>query len=104
MSNIAAISSINSDLVKNTALSGTVSNTDNNNFGTFLQSAVDLINETNQLQQDYNAEKLNVALGYSDNTHDLTIAQSKASTAMQYTIAVRDRFIEAYKEIMNIQI
>jgi flagellar hook-basal body complex protein FliE len=44
------------------------------------------------------------ALGEVDNTHDLTIALQKASTALQYTIAVRDKFLEAYKEIMNMQI
>ena len=50
-----------------------------------------------------NAE-ISFALGEVDNTHDLTIALQKASTALQYTIAVRDKFLEAYKEIMNMQI
>ena len=50
-----------------------------------------------------NAE-ISFALGETDNTHDLTIALQKASTALQYTVAVRDKFLEAYKEIMNMQI
>ena len=32
------------------------------------------------------------------------IAAAKASTALSYTVALRDKFIEAYKEIMQIQI
>lgn len=44
------------------------------------------------------------ALGQSENTHDLTTAQYKALTAIQYTVAVRDKMIDAYKEIMNMQI
>ena len=44
------------------------------------------------------------ALGESDSTHDLTIALEKASTALQYTVAIRDRVLEAYKELMQIQI
>ncbi|MDD6011031.1 MAG: flagellar hook-basal body complex protein FliE, partial [Lachnospiraceae bacterium] len=36
--------------------------------------------------------------------HDLTIALQKASTALQYTVAVRDKLLEAYKEIMNINL
>lgn len=104
MNDIAALNSINSEYIKSAALNSATLDTTDKSFGTFLQSAVDMINETNQLQLDYKKEELNVALGYSDNTHDLTIAQSKAVTALQYTVAVRDKFLEAYKEIMNIQI
>ena len=53
---------------------------------------------------DAENEELKWALGESENTHDLTIALQKASTALQYTVAVRDKFLEAYKEIMQIQI
>lgn len=104
MSDILALSNVTSEYIKSAALNSSTLDTSDNSFGTFLQSAVDTINETNQLQLDYKTEELNVALGYSDNTHDLTIAQSKAETALQYTIAVRDKFLEAYKEIMNISI
>ena len=49
-------------------------------------------------------EELKFALGETDNTHDLLIAMNKASTALQYTVAVRDKFMESYKELMNMQI
>ena len=49
-------------------------------------------------------EKIRFALGETDNTHDLTIAMEKASTALQYTVAIRDKVMEAYKELMQIQI
>ena len=32
------------------------------------------------------------------------IAAKKALTALQYTTAVRDKMLDAYKEIMNMQI
>ena len=44
------------------------------------------------------------ALGYANNTHDLNAIQEKATIALNYTTAVRDRMLEAYKEIMNMQI
>ena len=44
------------------------------------------------------------ALGETENTHDLSIALQKASTALQYTVAVRDKFLQAYREIMQMQI
>jgi flagellar hook-basal body complex protein FliE len=104
VSDIAALSSVGSEYIKSAALKSATLDTDDKSFGTYLQSALDMVNETNRLQLDYKTEELNVALGYSDNTHDLTIAQNKAATALQYTVAVRDKFLEAYKEIMNIQI
>ena len=48
-------------------------------------------------------EEMKWAMGLTENAHDLTIAQSKASSALTYTVAVRDKVLEAYKEIMNMQ-
>ena len=73
-------------------------------FSSFLQSAVNQINETNSYIHDQEEEEIKLALGLTDNTHDLAIAQSKAAAALQITKAFRDRFIEAYREIMQMQI
>ena len=75
-----------------------------NLFGTLFQTTLDNINTTNQYLSDAENAEISFALGETDNTHDLTIALQKASTALQYTVAVRDKFLEAYKEIMNMQI
>ena len=79
-------------------------NNNQNLFGTMFQAALDNINTTNQYLSDAENAEISFALGETDNTHDLTIALQKASTALQYTIAVRDKFLEAYKEIMNMQV
>lgn len=73
-------------------------------FQTFLNSAIDNINYTNAALSNAENEEIKFALGETENTHDLTIALQKASTALQYTVAVRDKLLEAYKEIMNMQI
>ena len=75
-----------------------------NMFEAILNSAIDNINSTNSLLSDAENEEINFAMGKSENSHDLMIALNKASTALQYTVAVRDKFLEAYKEIMNMQI
>ena len=62
------------------------------------------IRTTNSYLSDAENEELKFALGQTENTHDLVVAQMKASTALQYTVALRDRFLESYKEIMNMQI
>lgn len=73
-------------------------------FEAFLNSAIDNISTTNSYLSDAENEELKFALGETESTHDLTIALQKASTALQYTVAVRDKLLEAYKEIMQMQI
>lgn len=73
-------------------------------FESLFQSALSNINETNDLLNKSEEEEIKFALGISENTHDLAIAAAKASTALSYTVALRDKFIDAYKEIMQIQI
>lgn len=73
-------------------------------FDAFLNTAIENINTTNSYLSDAENEEIKFALGETENTHDLTIALQKASTALQYTVAIRDRLLEAYKEIMNMQI
>ncbi len=73
-------------------------------FSTFFDTALNNINETNSYLSDAENEELKFSLGLTDNTHDLSIALQKASTALQYTVAVRDRLLDAYKELMNMNI
>ena len=73
-------------------------------FQSVFSSVLNMVEETNTLQNQADAESIKFALGESDNTHDLAIAQQKANIALQYTVAVRDRFISAYQEIMTMQI
>ena len=75
-----------------------------NVFESFLNTAIDNLNTTNSYLSDAENEEIKFALGETENTHDLAIALQKASTALQYTVAVRDKLLEAYREIMNMQI
>lgn len=73
-------------------------------FDSVLSAAMNMLTETNALQNDTESEKIKFALGEADNAHDLQIAEQKALTALNYTVAVRDKMLDAYKEIMNMQI
>lgn len=82
----------------------TVNNEDNNSsFEVLFQSALDLVNETNELSNRAEEEEMSYAMGTSDNLHTLQIAQQKANISLQYTVAVRNAVLDAYKEIMNMQ-
>lgn len=103
---IMSLRNVSSGMMKEAVSnSNKIDKKDNQNmFGTMFQTALDNINTTNQYLSDAENAEIAFALGEVDNTHDLTIALQKASTALQYTIAVRDKFLEAYREIMNMQI
>ena len=73
-------------------------------FDSVFQSALNLLKETNDLSNAAELEEIRFAMGDSENLHDLTIALQKAEVAIQYTVAVRDKVLDAYKEIMNMQI
>lgn len=73
-------------------------------FESFFDKAIENLNTTNAYLTNADNEKLRWALGETENTHELTNALQKASTALQYTITVRDKFLEAYKEILQMQI
>ena len=73
-------------------------------FSDVLSAAMGSIGETNDLQNAAEQEEVRFALGESDNTHDLLVAETKAAVALQYTVAVRDKIIDAYKELMQMSI
>lgn len=103
---MADITQINNTLYNTTQIHpGNINSTsDDNGFGRIFSQALSNINETNYLKNQAEDEEVKFAMGLSDNTHDLLIAQSKANIALQYTVAVRDRFLTAYNTIMNMQI
>lgn len=78
-------------------------NTDES-FSSLFQSALSNLNETNSLLNAQEEEEMKFALGISNSTHDLSIAMAKAQTALSYTVTLRDKFIEAYQQIMQIQV
>ncbi len=75
----------------------------NETFESLFQSALSMVKETESLTNAAEKEEISYALGLSDNIHDLQIAQQKANLSLQYTVTVRNKVMEAYREIMNLQ-
>lgn len=105
---ITALYNVTSGAVKQAAESSTIGRktleTRDASFDSVLNKAMENINTTNSYLSDMENEEIRWALGETQNTHDLTVAMNKASTALQYTVAVRDKLLEAYKELMQMQI
>ena len=73
-------------------------------FGAIFGAALSNISSTNKYLSDAENEEIKLAMGKSNSTHDLAIALQKASTALQYTVTLKNSFLEAYRQIMNMQI
>ena len=103
---ISSLMNIGSPAIANAAAKASTNKgiTEDNGFGALLDSALGNISETNNLLNKSEEEEIKFALGLTENTHDLSIAAAKASTALSYTVALRDKFLDAYKELMQIQI
>lgn len=61
------------------------------------------LEKVNNLQSDRSSMIQSFASGESQNVHELMIAMQKASLAMNMTSAVRNKVIEAYKELSRMQ-
>ncbi|MBS4213043.1 flagellar hook-basal body complex protein FliE [Neobacillus rhizophilus] len=70
-------------------------------FANSLSEALQKANDT-IVQSENMSEK--IATGEIKNIHDVTIAAQKAQIALQLTTQVRDKVVEAYQEIMRMQV
>lgn len=100
---ITQLSGVSSDYLNTFAKEGTCSG-DDDSFSAVLSTAMKSVDETNDLQNTAESEEVRFALGEAENPHDLLIAETKANVALQYTVAVRDKLIDGYKEIMQMSI
>ena len=77
---------------------------EDDSFSSVLAAAMNSVNETNNLQNTAESEEIRFALGESENPHDMLVAETKANVALQYTVAVRDKLVDGYKEIMQMSV
>lgn len=70
-------------------------------FGEFLQ---DSIGKVNALQNEANVAMEKLASGESQNLHETLLAVEKADIAFRTMNQVRSKVLDAYREIMKMQI
>ena len=74
---------------------------ENKDFSEILNNALDNVNRLQLESEEY---RNLLITGEIDNLHDVTIAQEKANIALQLTLSIRNKMVEAYREIMRMQI
>ena len=77
------------------------SNDESPEFGDFLKQA---ITEANNLQQQSDDMKTKLVTGQIEDIHQVMIAAEKANLAFQLTLQIRNKAIDAYQEILRMQV
>lgn len=70
-------------------------------FGTFLKDAIQEVN-AKQIESDTMTQKL--ILGENVDLHNVMITAQKASIALNATMEIRNKVIEAYQEIIRMPV
>ena len=70
-------------------------------FATLLQQSLERVDG---LQHEADAAARAFALGQAPSVHDTMIAMEKADLSLRLTTTVRDKIVEAYQDIMRMQV
>ncbi|HHU22256.1 MAG TPA: flagellar hook-basal body complex protein FliE [Clostridiales bacterium] len=98
--NISMINSLSG--VSGVAQSGKTSQAESgSDFASTLSNALEKYRELNT---ESDVATLDLLTGNTDNLSDMIIATKKAEIALNLTVQIRNKAMEAYKEIMNMQV
>lgn len=70
----------------------------------FTRALSEALGTLTQLQQEADALSLQLAAGEPVELHDVMLAQERASLGMQLALQVRNKLVEAYQDIMRMQL
>lgn len=70
---------------------------------TFQDVLTDFVKQVDQSQVDYDAAIRAVERGETDNLHRVMLAQSQAQLSLKLAVEVRNKLVEAYKEVNRTQ-
>ena len=70
-------------------------------FKNVLSGFLDNANTTDSADKLSN---IDLMTGNADNTHDTVIASEKADIALKLTVQIRNKVIDAYNEVMHMQV
>ncbi len=75
-----------------------------NGTKSFQELLTNALGKTNTLQREAEAKALDVAMGDAGSFHQAVVASEKAMLALQLTVQVQNKVVEAYNEVMRMQI
>ncbi|WP_372869076.1 flagellar hook-basal body complex protein FliE [Planomicrobium okeanokoites] len=70
-------------------------------FGEIFKQAIQNVNQTQKASDKLTSD---LATGQVENIHEVMIASEKASLSLELTMQVRNKVVEAYQEVMRMQV
>lgn len=70
----------------------------------FADTLNEAINSVNEMQRTSDKKMQDLATGRTDNIADVMIASEKADIALKLMVQVRNKIIDAYQEVMKMQV
>ncbi|WP_374031270.1 flagellar hook-basal body complex protein FliE [Bdellovibrio bacteriovorus] len=70
----------------------------------FADTLKDAVGSVNEMQKASDKAMQNLATGKTDNVADVMIAAEKADIALKVMVQVRNKIIDAYQEVMKMQV
>ena len=70
----------------------------------FAQTLQEAVGQVNTLQKESDVKMQQLATGKSDNIQDVMIAAEKADIALRMMVQVRNKIIDAYQDVMKMQV
>ena len=78
--------------------------TQKSNQGDFLNTLNGFLKDVNQIQKESGESVEKLASGDITNIHDVMVAVEKASVSFELMMEIRNKVIEAYREVMRTQV
>ncbi|HHW15642.1 MAG TPA: flagellar hook-basal body complex protein FliE [Firmicutes bacterium] len=75
--------------------------TEGPSFGEVLRQA---LGQVNSALQEGDAAAIRLATGEAPNLHEVVLATERANLALQFTMAIRNKLLEAYNELMRMPV
>ncbi len=69
----------------------------------FQRAINELLDQANSNQHQADAALDQLVTGESDNMHDVVLSVAKADLSLRLVLEIRNRLVEAYQEIMRMQ-
>lgn len=70
----------------------------------FAETLKKFLSDVNQLQLDANEQVQRMVAGEVENLHDVMVAVEKASISFELLLEIRNKVLEAYQELMRMQV
>lgn len=89
---------------KNNAEAGDTNIKTSSSFGEVVDLVTEGLNKVNHIQKNAEGAVEDLVTGKANNLHEVVIAIQEANIAFQFAVKTRNKIVEAYQEVMRMQV